>query len=213
MKVLIAEDHLLVREGLRNLLLNSGFVHEVVEATNGMEALLKTRETLPDLVMLDYEMPLYNGIFAAREINAEFPKIPTLMVSMYFSKEHVMDAVRAKVKGFVSKGSRSDEMLEAIKALSIGKTWFKGVVAEYIAEEALGNAGKNKKVLANILTDRESELIQLFASGMKSLEIAEKLKISKRTVEVHKSNIFKKLGFRNNSELVRYAVRNNLVKL
>jgi len=213
MKILIAEDHSLVREGLKNLLLSSGFVTEVVEATNGLEALLKMRETSPDLVMLDYEMPIYNGIFAAREINAENPNLPILMVSMYFTKEYVMDAVRAKVRGFVSKGSRADEMLDAIKALSQGKTWFKGAVAEFIAEEALGNRSKQKKLVGSVLTERELELIPFFASGLKSQEIAEQLHISKRTVEVHKSNIFKKIGFRNNSELVRYAVRNNLVRL
>ncbi len=213
MKILIAEDHSLVRDGLKNLLLSSGFVTEVVEATNGLEALLKMRETSPDLVMLDYEMPIYNGIFAAREINAENPNLPILMVSMYFTKEYVMDAVRAKVRGFVSKGSRADEMLDAIKALTLGKTWFKGTVAEFIAEEALGNRSKQKKLVGSVLTERELELIPFFASGLKSQEIAEQLHISKRTVEVHKSNIFKKIGFRNNSELVRYAVRNNLVRL
>ncbi len=212
MKVLIAEDHVLVREGLKNLLIGSGLVTEVVEATNGLEALLKSREANPDLVLLDYEMPVYNGIFAAKEILAEKPNLPILMVSMYFTKEHVMDAVRVKVKGFVSKGARSDEMIEAIRALSEGKTWFKGTIAEFIAEEALSSNNK-KKLVGNLLTDREQELIAYFANGMKSAEIAEHFHLSKRTVEVHKSNIFKKLRVRNNSELVRYAVRNNLVKL
>lgn len=212
MKVLIAEDHALVREGLKNLLIGSGLVTEVVEATNGLEALLKSREANPDLVLLDYEMPVYNGIFAAKEILAEKPNLPILMVSMYFTKEHVMDAVRVKVKGFVSKGARSDEMIEAIRALSEGKTWFKGTIAEFIAEEALSSNNK-KKLVGNLLTDREQELIAYFANGMKSHEIAEHFHLSKRTVEVHKSNIFKKLRVRNNSELVRYAVRNNLVKL
>mgnify|MGYP000997167926 CR=1 FL=1 len=212
MKVLIAEDHALVREGLKNLLIGSGLVTEVVEATNGLEALLKSREANPDLVLLDYEMPVYNGIFAAKEILAEKPNLPILMVSMYFTKEHVMDAVRVKVKGFVSKGARSDEMIEAIRALSEGKTWFKGTIAEFIAEEALSSNNK-KKLVGNLLTDREQELIAYFANGMKSAEIAEHFHLSKRTVEVHKSNIFKKLRVRNNSELVRYAVRNNLVKL
>jgi len=212
MKVLIAEDHALVREGLKNLLIGSGLVTEVVEATNGLEALLKSREANPDLVLLDYEMPVYNGIFAAKEILAEKPNLPILMVSMYFTKEHVMDAVRVKVKGFVSKGARSDEMIEAIRALSEGKTWFKGTIAEFIAEEALSSNNK-KKLVGNLLTDREQELTAYFANGMKSAEIAEHFHLSKRTVEVHKSNIFKKLRVRNNSELVRYAVRNNLVKL
>lgn len=103
MKVLIAEDHSLVREGLRNLLLGSGFVNEVLEATNGLEALIKFRESQPDLVMVDYEMPTYNGIFAAREIHSENPNVPVLMVSMFFSKEHVIDAVRAKARGLYQK--------------------------------------------------------------------------------------------------------------
>ncbi len=211
MKVLIAEDHSLVREGLRNLLLGSGFVNEVLEATNGLEALIKFRESQPDLVMVDYEMPTYNGIFAAREIHSENPNVPVLMVSMFFSKEHVIDAVRAKARGFVSKSARAEELKDAVKALSEGKTWFKGVVAEYIAEEAL-SLDKNKKALGKILTDREQEIIICFAKGMKSNEIGDQLHISKRTVEVHKSNIYKKLKIRNNAELIRYAIRNNLIK-
>jgi DNA-binding NarL/FixJ family response regulator len=135
------------------------------------------------------------------------------MLSMYQTKEHIMDALQTGVRGYMPKEAKSEQLIEAVKALANGETWFKGDVAEIIAANVSmmekGRAGKNKQTL----TKRETELLQFFTEGLQSAEIADILHISKRTVEVHKSNIFKKLGIRNNTELIRYAIRNQLVKI
>jgi DNA-binding NarL/FixJ family response regulator len=213
MKILIAEDHALVREGLRTLLIGSKLATLVEETNNGLEAVVKTRTFKPDLVILDYEMPGYNGIYATRNILAEFPNMPILMVSMFQTKEHVLDAFRAGVKGFLPKESKSEELLAAIESLRNGHTWFKTTVAEYIAEETFNRQSGEKYKAKDILTRRENELLRFFAEGMSSQEISVQLNISKRTVEVHKANIFRKLNLKNKIELIRYSIRNNLTKI
>ena len=213
MKILIVEDHNMVREVLSKLMRDADKKNQVVEAKNGLEAVLIAHETKPDVVIMDYDMPVYNGIFASRKLQQELPNIPILMLSMYQSKEHIMDAVQAGVKGYLPKEARSEELLEAVKALKKGGNWFKGDVAEIIAANISLSENKKVKRKKSNLTPRELQLIQHFAEGMQSAEIAELCYISKRTVEVHKSNIFKKLGIRNNTELIRYAIRNQLVKI
>lgn len=213
MKILIAEDHAMVREVLRKLMLDAGKDNEVIEAKNGLEAVIKAKENKPDVIVMDYDMPVYNGIYACRQLQNELPEIPILMLSMYQTKEHIMDALQTGVRGYMPKEAKSEQLIEAVKALANGETWFKGDVAEIIAANVSmmekGRAGKNKQTL----TKRETELLQFFTEGLQSAEIADILHISKRTVEVHKSNIFKKLGIRNNTELIRYAIRNQLVKI
>lgn len=213
MKILIVEDHNMVREVLSKLMRDADKKYQVVEAKNGLEAVLKAHEEKPDVVIMDYDMPVYNGIFASRKLQQELPDIPVLMLSMYQSKEHIMDAVQAGVKGYLPKEARSEELLEAVKALKKGGNWFKGDVAEIIAANISLSENKKVKRKKSQLTARELQLTQYFVEGMQSAEIAELCHISKRTVEVHKSNIFKKLGIRNNTELIRYAIRNQLVKI
>jgi DNA-binding NarL/FixJ family response regulator len=213
MKILIAEDHSMVREGLKNLLLSSGLAKQVEEAKNGLEASIKAREFHPDIVILDYEMPDYNGIYAAQQITNDLQGTPVLMVSMFHTKEHVLDALRAGVKGFLPKEAKSEELIAALRALADGQTWFKGMVAEFIAEAAYGKQSGIRKKEKNLITRREMEVLKLYAEGKQSNEIADILNISRRTAEVHKANIFKKLHLRNNTELMRYAIRNNLVKI
>lgn len=213
MKILIAEDHNMVREVLKKLILDASKTNSVIEAKNGLEAVLKAHENMPDVIVMDYDMPVYNGIFACRKLNQELPDIPVLMLSMYQSKEHILDAMQAGIKGYMPKEARSEELLEAIKTLQKGGNWFKGEVAEIIAANVnLTDTGKTTRK-KQALTAREQQMLQHFAQGMKSMEIAEACHISKRTVEVHKANIFKKLGIRNNTELIRYAIRNQLVKI
>lgn len=213
MKILLADDHALVREGLKKLLLGSGHVKSVVEAENGIEAAEKAISEPFDVVVLDYEMPKCNGIYASKRIIEIKPDLPILMVSMFQSKEHISDAVKAGVKGFLPKESKSEYFLAAVLSLGNGNTWFKGQVAEFIAEEIVkkqqGKKAKNK----SLLTKRESQLLILFAEGLSSIEIANGLHISRRTVEVHKASIYKKLGVKNNTELIRYAIRNNLISV
>ncbi len=212
MKILIVEDHAMVSEGFRELLLNNDLVTAVVEAKNGLEAVSKAKQFLPDLIIMDYDLPIYNGIYGTKEILEIFPEMPILMVSVHKRKEVVMEAIRARVKGFLPKEAKAEELIEAIKALLEGKLWFKGMIAEVVAEQFFEQSIKTTRSKGT-LTNRQMELIKYFAEGMQHHEIARKLSISPRTVEVHKTNIFKKLNIRNNTELIRYAIKNKLVEL
>lgn len=213
MKVLIAEDHTLVREGIRNLLIDSGIVSTVEEASNGHEAVLKVGSFNPDLVILDYEMPKYNALYACNIMRERWPNIPLLIVSMYQSKECIMETYKAGVKGIVYKEAPSEELIEAIKAIMSVQTWFKGKVAEIITSENLKNNSGAKRHKGDEITIREKEIIGCLIKGYTSAEVSELLFISKRTVEVHKSNIFRKLDLNNTAKLIRYAIENKLINI
>ncbi len=216
MKILIADDHKVIRRGLANLLLKSNIVSEVVEANDGDDAILKAKETKPDFFILDYEMPIYNGIYAAKKIKALWPNKPILMFSMHTSKDFLLQAVLSGVKGYLSKEADLEELIEAIVTLKRGETYFKDEIGEIITNELINNLfdpNKKKEDDIDVLTKREREILVFFAKGNSSVEVAEALSISKRTAEVHKANIYRKLAIKNNSELMRYAIKNNLIKM
>jgi len=186
----------------------------IIEAVNGHEAVTKAREFKPDVVVMDYEMPNFNGVYATREILKDNPGTRILLVSAHHSREYIMEGVHAGIRGFLPKEARSKELVEAIKALARGETWFKGETAELLAPgfvDTIHPSGERSK--EPVLTAREKEIIKYLAKGMNSHEIAGKLSISKRTVDVHKFNIFKKLHITNAIELMRYAIKHNLVKV
>lgn len=213
-RVLLVDDHELVRGGIRSLLAKEPSIGEMDEAGNGHEAVCKARDFKPDVVLMDYEMPNFNGIYATREILKENPDTKIVLLSAYLSRDHVMEGVHAGIRGFLPKEVTTGEMIEAIKAIAAGETWFKGDVAELIAPSLIDHIKSGQKVKINGgLTRREREIVALLAGGMTPRYIAGKLSISKRTVDVHKSNVFKKLKINNISELVRYAIRQGLVKL
>lgn len=212
MKILIVEDHKMVSEGFRELLLNVDTVTQVDHAKNGLEAVSKTKEVLPDVVIMDYDLPVYDGIFGTKEILEVFPQMPILMVSVYKRKEIIIEAIRAGVKGFLPKEARAEEMIQAVKALHKGEYWFKGKIAE-VAVELLAMQTRKEHRSKSTLTKRQTEVVRLLAEGLKHSDIAEELKISLRTVEVHKRDIFKRLNVSSNTELLRYAIKNKLVEI
>ncbi len=212
--VLLVDDHHIVRDGLKFILSQDASIGLIDEAKNGQQAILKATKTDFDIVVLDYEMPNFNGVFAARELIKLKPSIGILMLSLYHDKEHVFDAIQAGIKGYLSKETETSEVIEAIKCIANGGTWFKSDIAELVTPYLIA-AATNKAVLRSteILTCREKEIIKLVAVGARSSDIAEKLFISKRTVEVHRANILKKLKLKNASELIRYALRHKLVTI
>lgn len=218
MKVLLAEDQEIVRTGISSFLRSTGFIKKIEEAKDGRDAIEKAKVFEPDLFVLDYEMPEYNGTYAARIIKAKWPEIPVLIISMDNSEACIMDAVGATVQGIVFKGATKDEFIDAIRTVASGGLWFKGQIAEVIANKLLPNHNgsqngvKTKQTRTeNSLTKRENELITYFVNGLSCPEIARTFFISKRTVESHKANIFKKLGVNNTAKLIKYAIDNNLV--
>lgn len=213
-KLLIVDDHAMVREGLSRMLGEDSFIGQIDEAKNGLAAVIKAKEMQPDVIIMDYDMPHYNGIYGTKELLKESPGAKVLMLSMFQTKELILEAIQAGVKGFVLKEGNADELIGAIKAVHAGHTWYKGNVAEIIAPYLIAaSTGQHQTPQKGNLSKREKEILCLFAEGLSAKEIGEKLNISKRTVEVHKSKIFKKLYIHNTAELIRYAIRNNLTKL
>lgn len=211
---MIADDHVMFREGLRKIILSDNDFESVEEADNGLEAIIKAGKNPPDVVLMDYDMPMYNGIYGIKELLKQQPGLPIMLLSMFKDKEHIFEAINAGAKGYMNKMTRTEELITGIKELYNGSTWYKGEVAEIISSYVVESTkGHIKFQSESILSHREREIIALFAEGLSAAEISDQLSISKQTVQVHKANIFKKLKIHNNVELLRYAMKNNLAKI
>jgi len=209
--VLIAEDHLMVREGIRALLEKAGDIHVMGEASNGQEAIEMTEALKPDVLIMDIMMPRMNGIQAAA--NMREMKLPTyiLLLSMYSDEGFVHQALQYGVKGYVLKSSVSDELLWAVRAVAAGNTYFSSSISEIV--ESVTNPHstlQDSNPLSN-LSPREKEILQLIAEEYTSAEIGKMLFITEKTVEKHRTKLMEKLNARNLAGLVRLAVKYHLV--
>ncbi len=217
MKILVAEDQTLVLAAMAKLLLSIGFIKKVEEAKDGREAIEKAKTFDPDVFLLDYEMPNYNATYATRIIKSKWPETPVLIMTMYQSEDSVMEVVNAGANGIVFKDAKVEDITDAIRVVADGGNWFKGKVAEILAQRLMvkDNGCSNELLKDSILpkkllTKRELEMINYFVMGHTSAEIADMLFISKRTVDSHKTNIFKKLGVNNCVRLAKFAIENKL---
>jgi DNA-binding NarL/FixJ family response regulator len=211
-RVLIAEDHLMVRAGIRALLEKAGDIHVMGEASNGQEAIEMTETLKPDVLIMDIMMPRMNGIQAAENIGEM--KLPTyiLLLSMYSDEGFVHQALQCGVKGYVLKSSVSDELLWAVRAVASGKTYLSNPISEIVVESTINPhlAQQDSNPLSN-LSPREKEILQLIAEEYTSAEIGKMLFISEKTVEKHRTKLMEKLNVRNLAGLVRLAVKYHLV--
>ena len=207
-RILLADDHEIVRQGVRLLLQQEGF--EVAgEAANGQEAIRLARENCPDIALLDYGMPLLNGIAAAREIAQACPKTKVILLTMHTDDQYVLEALRIGVKGFVVKSQAPGDLVRAIHEVLHGMVYLsprvsRALVQAYLAKSALP---------ADPLTAREREVLQLVAEGNTTKEVARLLGISAKTVESHRTRIMKKLDTPNTAGVVRYAIRRGLIQV
>jgi len=213
-RILIAEDHLMVRAGIRALLEKAGDIIILGEASNGQEAMDMTHELKPDVLIMDIMMPRMNGIQAAENIRAL--RLPTriLLLSMYADAGFVHQALQSGVKGYVLKSSISDELTWAVRAIANGQTFLSSPISEIVVESAIhpNTVGLVNDPLAN-LSPREKEILQLIAEEYTSVEIGKMLFISEKTVEKHRAKLMEKLNVRNVAGLVRLAVKYHLVDL
>jgi DNA-binding NarL/FixJ family response regulator len=211
-RVLIAEDHLMVRAGIRALLEKAGDIYVLGEASNGQEAIEMAEQLKPDVLIMDIMMPRLNGIQAAENIRDL--KLPTqvLLLSMYSDEGFVHQALQYGVKGYVLKSSVSDELLWAVRAVAGGKTYLSSPIAEIVVESALNphSTLQDGDPLSS-LSPREKEILQLIAEEYTSAEIGKMLFISEKTVEKHRARLMEKLNVRNLAGLVRMAVKYHLV--
>lgn len=211
-RVLLVDDHTLVRAGLRYLLEQIPAVQIVAEAGDGREALSLMTAHHPDVVLMDLSMPGMNGLEAARRARKLFPKTRVLILSMHESEEHVWQALHAGAAGYLLKGAEVAELELAIKALSRGDTYLSPpisnqVIANYL--QRTGNEGQEQERL----TPRQREVLQLIAEGRTTKRIAAALNISVKTVETHRAQLMERLGVHDVAGLIRYAIRIGLIEL
>jgi DNA-binding NarL/FixJ family response regulator len=208
MRLLLADDHRIVREGLRGLLEKAG--HEVVgEAADGHEACKLARTLNADIAVLDLSMPLLNGIDAAREIRSLSPGVKTIMLSMYPDQRYVLQALKAGAKGYVLKSQAAADLLRAIREVARGEVYLSPEVAASVVDAYVNKTD----VAADPLSPRERQVMQLVAEGSSTKEVAKVLNISYRTAESHRNHIMKKLGIHDVVALTRHAIQAGLVQV
>jgi DNA-binding NarL/FixJ family response regulator len=213
-RILIADDHDLVRIGLRQLLLERRGWEICGEAKTGREAVDLAVEKQPDVVVMDIEMPELNGLEAAREIRKRLPKTEVVILSLHLSDELAYEIVQAGIRGYVLKSDANRELLTAVEAVALHRTFFTTKVSEMVLDGFCNRKPRAKQNGApGRLTNRQREIVQLLTQGKSSKEVAATLKISVKTVETHRAAIMKKLELGSVSELVRYAVKNQIIEI
>jgi DNA-binding NarL/FixJ family response regulator len=205
--IALADDHNLVRQGLRALLEKEAFVRIVGEASNGTEAVLLVRRQEPDVLILDLMMPVMSGIEVTRMVKQTVPKTRVLILSMHSGEKYMSEALRAGADGYVLKNVMGPELIKAVREVYEGRPYFSSPLSKQaIRRDDAGNTAAGNDPYEN-LTEREREILHLVGEGLRSREIAERLTITRRTVETHRSNIMRKLGTNNQAGLIRYALQ------
>ena len=215
-KLIVVDDHQIVRDGIGALLMKYKDIEIVAEASNGEELITILKSIVPDVIIMDISMPKMDGFQASEIIRKEYPEVHIIIFSSHSETENLARAIELGVKGILPKNTIREELVEAIYQVNQGKDF----ISKYISPVALFDyikENKDKKDtlsnLKNKLTDRELELLQLIVSGSTNKEIADKLFISQRTVEKHKSNIISKLEMKSVVDLVKFAIKNKIVDL
>ncbi len=211
-RILLADDHALVRRGVRLILDNEPGLRVVAEAGDGAEAVAMARQVDIDLAILDVAMPRMTGLQAARELSRSRVSPRILMLSMYDNEQYFFESLRAGASGYVLKSVADQDLVEACRAAMRGESFLYPGAMSVLVRNYLERLRRGERVPAHVLTPREDEVLKLIAEGSSSKEIAESLTISLKTVERHRSNILAKLGMRDRTELTRYAIRAGLIE-
>ncbi len=211
-KVLIADDHQLFREGLATLLFSAENIEVIAQAKDGNEAIEKVKHFKPDVVLLDIAMPIINGIEATKKIKALFPEIKTITVSMHSDKQYVKGALEAGADGYLLKNCTYRQLTDAIQSVYDGKKYLSQDITELVISGYLTPSATDTNEYST-LSEREKDIFLLFAEGKSTKEISDKLFISVKTVNTHKQNILDKLGLKSNADIVKYALKNGLIRL
>jgi len=211
-RILLADDHTVVRKGLGLLLESHAGFKVIAEAADGREAVAMAEAHRPDVVVLDVAMPLLNGIEAARQISAKLPEIAIVFLSMHSDEGYVLKALKSGAKAYLLKDSAEYDLINAIKAVSEGKAFFSPAISRMLVEDYMRQMREREvEDSYELLTTREREILQLFAEGKSAKEVAAILSLSLYTVETHRSNIFQKLNLHSVAELILYAVRKGVI--
>jgi two-component system response regulator NreC len=212
LRILLADDHTLLRQGLRKILQERPDWEVVAEAGDGRDAVRQTLDVQPDIAILDIGMPLLNGIEATRQIVRRLPDIHILILSMHANEAYIIQALKAGAKGYLLKDSADTDLIRGVAAVASGKSFFSPAVAKVMLDDYVRHL--TEKGIADrfdSLSEREREIFQLVAEGHSNKEIAELLSVSPTTIETHRAHILHKLDVHNTAELVLYAVRRGVI--
>jgi DNA-binding NarL/FixJ family response regulator len=213
LRILVADDHEVVRRGLCALLASHAGWEVCAEASDGREAVDKVKQSRPDIVILDIGMPNLNGLAATRQILRNDARQRVLILTVTDSEQVIRDVLDAGARGFVLKSDAARDLITAVEALQRDRTFFTSRVGQLVLSGYLKNGQSPSEPNIPTLTPREREVVQLLAEGKSTKEVAAMLNLSTKTAETHRSNIMRKLGIHSVSELVLYAVRNNIVQV
>ncbi|MDY0042794.1 MAG: response regulator transcription factor [Desulforhabdus sp.] len=212
-RILLADDHQVVRHGLRTALQREPGIEVLAEAENGRAAVSMVRNLQPDVVLMDIHMPDLNGTEACRQIMTEHPKVKVIALSMYSQKRYVLGMLEAGAAGFLLKNCSFDELVRAVRAVVSGKSYLSADIAGTVIDMAINPIKRLEEKTAAILTPREREVLQLIAEGHSGKAIADQLALSGRTVEHHRSQIIKKLNLKSIPQLTKFAIIEGLTGL
>ncbi|MCC4250872.1 response regulator [Sphingobium naphthae] len=209
-RIVLADDHEAIRLGVRSVLSTHPDWRVVGEASNGRDALELIREVRPDIAILDYSLPMMNGLELTRAIKKELPRTEILIFTMHDREDVLAELLKAGVRGYLLKSDASKHLVAAVEALSIRRPYFSGNVSQTLLDRFIEMAARD--AAATALTPREREIVQLIAEGRLNKEIAAILGLSIKTVETHRAAAMHKLDLNSTADLVRYAVRNNIIE-
>jgi DNA-binding NarL/FixJ family response regulator len=211
-RILLADDHALVRRGVRRILDSEPGLRVVAEAADGAEAVELARTHELDLAILDVAMPRMTGLQAARELSRRYPRLRILMLSMHDNEQYFFDSLKAGASGYVLKSVADQDLLDACHAALRGESFLYPRAVRALVRDYLERVRRGERTPVSRLTEREGEVVKLIAEGHSSKEIAKLLTISVKTVERHRANILQKLGMSDRTELTRYAIRAGLIE-
>jgi DNA-binding NarL/FixJ family response regulator len=214
-RVLLVDDHQIIRDGLSNMMLEAGDIEVCGCAADAGTAMEMAGKTSPDVVITDLSMPGRSGIDLIRKMAEKYPGVRVLVLSMYVSEDYIFNALKAGAKGYLPKqDTTKTELLKAVRTVARGDEYFSDTAAQVISKlysHNVRSAGSPEAAARKAnLTSRETEILRLYTEGLSNLEIADRLNISIRTVETHKNNIMQKYNFKSTVEMVKFAIRNNL---
>jgi DNA-binding NarL/FixJ family response regulator len=212
-RVLLADDHRIIREGLRSLLQKQPDMEVVEEAQDGITAVRLTEKLHPDIVIMDIGMPDLNGIEAARQIVTRLKDVKVIALSMHSDKRFVLEMLKAGASGYLLKDCAFEELINAIRTVSSGQIYLSHRVTGVVVDEYLHNRPASESTVYSLLTAREREVLQLLAEGNTTKSIAASLHVSTKTIETHRQQIMEKLNLRSVAELTKYAVKEGLTSL
>lgn len=212
-RILLAEDHTIVRKGIRSLLDREPAFEVVGEAENGRDAVQKCSELQPDIVLMDHTMPLLNGLEALRQIKRAQPEVRVIILTMHTNEEYVFQFLQAGAEGYLVKQTAPTDLVQSIRTVYSGQSFLSPTISRTVIDEYVRHAAPVKVDSLDKLTEREREVLQLLAEGHSANEIAAQLHISAKTVGVHRMNLMQKLEIENATDLIKYALRKGIISL